>query len=215
MLKVRDLYCRRQHRVLLDDLAFTVGEGEVLQITGPNGSGKSTLLRILAGLYTGYVGEIAFEDQPVTAAPEAFRSSCVYLGHGLGLKQVLTPIENMQWRLALRGVVAGDAECVRALADAGLKGFETTPCHNLSAGQQRRVNIACLFPDPAILWLLDEPLTALDSAGVELLGAALAAHTARGGAAVVATHQLLDAALPVTSIALSGGREATLADEER
>ncbi len=144
-----------------------------------------------------------------------FRSACVYLGHGLGLKQVLSPLENMQWRLALRAVTAPEDGCLRALADAGLVGYEFTPCHNLSAGQQRRVNLACLLPDPARLWLLDEPLTALDSDGVALLSAALAAHTDRGGAAIVATHQPLDTSLPVTTVALGGGREVTLDDAER
>ncbi len=215
MLEAHGLYCRRQQRVLFDDLDLCVSAGQVLQITGPNGSGKSTLLRILAGLYSGFNGDIEFRDAPVAADPQGFRARAVYLGHGTGLKNVLTPLENMQWRLALRGIAAGRANCRRALADAGLAGFENMPCHSLSAGQQRRVNLACLFPDPAKLWLLDEPLTALDTAGIALLNAALAAHAARGGAALVATHQRLDSSLNCSELALDGGRALNDADWER
>ena len=62
-------------------------------------------------------------------------------------------------------------------------------CARLSAGQQRRVALARLGLDPSPLWLLDEPLTALDTGGQALVRQLMEAHRARGGAVLVATHQ--------------------------
>ncbi len=67
MLAARALYCRRQQRVLFDALDVTAEAGQIVQLTGANGSGKSTLLRILAGLYSGFSGDIEFDGVPVAA----------------------------------------------------------------------------------------------------------------------------------------------------
>jgi heme exporter protein A len=80
----------------------------------------------------------------------------------------------------------------QALAAVGLRGFEDTPCHALSAGQQRRIALARLYlPDLPTLWLLDEPFTALDTAGTAQLEAHLARHCDRGGTVVLTTHHEL------------------------
>ena len=81
-----------------------------------------------------------------------------------------------------------------ALAAMGLEALAGLPARMLSAGQRRRLAIARLSLSPAALWLLDEPTLGLDAASVARLGTLLAAHRARGGAVVAATH--LDLPLP-------------------
>jgi heme exporter protein A len=87
-----------------------------------------------------------------------------------------------------------DAQLVDALAQVKLAGYEETPCFQLSAGQLRRVALARLVFSRAKVWILDEPFTALDKAGVTQLEARLAAQAEKGGLVLVTSHQ--DMALP-------------------
>ncbi|MDO6749269.1 ATP-binding cassette domain-containing protein, partial [Gilvimarinus sp. 1_MG-2023] len=79
----------------------------------------------------------------------------------------------------------------QALEDVELGGYEETPCNQLSAGQQRRVGLSRLAIVPAPLWILDEPFTALDVAGVAWLEARIQQHVARNGAVIITSHHAL------------------------
>lgn len=167
-----------------------VVRGELVQIEGGNGAGKTSLLRILAGLSRhGFEGEVSV------------RAPMLYLGHQSGVKSLLSPRENLAWHVAGLGSPA-PAAIEAALAAVGLRGYEDVPAHTLSAGQHRRVNLARLYLHRAPLWLLDEPFTAIDRAGVQRLQARFAEHLGEGGAVVLTSHQHLDGALPVRSLAL-------------
>ena len=93
---------------------------------------------------------------------------------------------------------AGRETLERALAAVGLKAVADVPCGQLSQGQQRRTGLARALLSARRLWLLDEPLTALDAQGRELVGRIVAEHCAAGGAALCATHQPLGAAESAT-----------------
>ena len=80
----------------------------------------------------------------------------------------------------------------KALAEVGLKGFEDVPVANLSAGQKRRVGLARLYLEDTKVWILDEPLTAIDVVGVENLRQRFMRHVESGGAIVLTTHQSLE-----------------------
>ena len=77
----------------------------------------------------------------------------------------------------------------QALRQLGLKGREDLPARVLSAGQKRRVALTRLLLEKRKLWVLDEPLTALDKAAVEKLCGVIDAHLATGGMAVLTSHQ--------------------------
>ncbi len=77
----------------------------------------------------------------------------------------------------------------QALNDVGLKGYEDEYCAKLSAGQKRRVILAGLFVSDAKLWLLDEPFTALDPKGVEIVEQRIKKHSEQGGICIFTTHQ--------------------------
>ena len=190
ILRVDQLFCERGERILFQDLALIVCQGEVIQIKGPNGSGKTTLLRILCGLHDGYQGSITWCGETIADHPEDFFSSLTYLGHRVGVNKVLTPLENLRWSCGLRQEI-DDKEIYSALKDMGLKGFEESQCFALSAGQQQRVSLARLLLDLSNLWILDEPFTTLDRDGVKLLEGLLCKHIDRGGAALVTTHHNL------------------------
>jgi heme exporter protein A len=175
LLQLDGLGCQRDGRWLFRGLHVALQAGECLELEGANGSGKSTLIRIVAGLYPDYLGTLRAAD-------------CLYLGHRSGISALLTAAENLRWFAALqgsRGSVSG------ALAQVGMAGYERVLCQQMSAGQQRRVALARLLLGGGRLWLLDEPLTALDSAGQRLVESLIEAHLAAGGAVVCATHQPL------------------------
>jgi heme exporter protein A len=178
LLVADNLTCERDGRLLFQGLSFALRGGDIVELTGPNGSGKSTLLRCIAGLYPDYEGTI--EAQPG-----------LYLGHKLGLNGLLTATENLRWYRALSSG-AGDIEAV--LARVGMAGYERVPCQQLSAGQQRRVALARMLIGASPLWLLDEPMTALDGAGQRMVADLIRQHATQGGAVLCATHQPLEVA---------------------
>jgi heme exporter protein A len=175
LLDVADLACERDGRLLFTELRVRLRPGDCLELLGPNGSGKSTLLRAIAGLYPDYTGTIRAAES-------------LYLGHRPGISGLLTAEENLRWYAVLR---PGGRSPGEALAAVGLAGYERVPCQHLSAGQLRRVALARLVLCRSPLWLLDEPLTALDSAGQDIVRHLVATHLGAGGAALCATHQEL------------------------
>lgn len=178
LLHCQDLRCERDGRVLFADLALSLQAGQVCELLGSNGSGKSTLLRCIAGLYPEFDGNIRC-------------LSSVYFGHRLALSALLTAQENLLWYGALSGVELQPSAIEALLAKVGLAGYAPVAVAQLSAGQQRRVALARLLLVPTGVWLLDEPYTALDIAGQQLVDRLLQEHLSNGGAALCATHQRL------------------------
>jgi heme exporter protein A len=111
-----------------------------------------------------------------------------YAGHLPGIKDDLTAEENLRSALALAGSTVAADETRAALDAVGLLARRTLPARRLSAGQRRRIGLARLMLEPSPIWILDEPLTALDDDGQALLARTLARHLERGGLALVATH---------------------------
>lgn len=193
LLDVRGLVCVRHDRTLFRDLGFTLAAGEITQIEGANGSGKTSLLRLLCGLMLPAAGEVRWRGQDIQADRAGFFTELCYIGHHPGIKEELTPRENLRMALALgraRDGIGIDA----ALEQVGLYGYEDLPTRTLSAGQRRRVALARLLIVEATLWILDEPFTALDAQGRALIEGMLEAHSRRGGAALLTTHQPLSLA---------------------
>jgi heme exporter protein A len=187
-LEVRGLACARGATRLFRDVSFALMPGEWVAVRGPNGSGKTTLLRCAAGLTRPEAGDVLWDGRDTRHDPGAFRAQLLYAGHAAGINDDLTALENLRDALALRGACPG-AEALRgALAQVGLDRHRHLPARRLSAGQRRRIGLARLALDPAMLWALDEPLTALDDAGQSIFSNLLQVHLARGGCALVATH---------------------------
>jgi heme exporter protein A len=191
-LEVKQLFSERDDRVLFSDLCFQLNAGQLVQIAGPNGSGKTSLLRILAGLSSRYEGDVLWQGKSLQRQRHDYLQQLLYIGHGVGIKAVLSPVENLRWSCALRGISNSDALIMFALDKVGLGGFEGQPCFSLSAGQQRRVNLARLFCIPASLWILDEPFTAIDQRGVAEVEHWLSEFVSDGGAILLTTHHSLN-----------------------
>jgi heme exporter protein A len=186
-LTAHRLACVRDDRPLFRELSFGVAEGEVLQVDGRNGSGKTSLLRILCGLANPAEGEVRWRGQPLARVRSDYWLDLAYLGHAHGVKLELTPIENLRLARALKRPDP-QVSIENALERVGLLGFEDVPARSLSAGQCRRVALARLLTTQARVWILDEPLTAIDRRGVADLEALIVAHARAGGIVVLTTH---------------------------
>jgi len=169
LLRFEAVTLRRGGRLLFEDLDFALGAGEALQVSGPNGSGKSSLIRLAAGLLQAERGRI--ERSPAALADEN-----IALDRELPLKR------------ALKFWSASVEQAMEALAIAHLA---NVPVRLLSSGQGRRAGLARVVGSGAPLWLLDEPLNALDSEGAERLARIVEQHRANGGAIVAASHQTM------------------------
>ena len=188
MLTATDLACFRGDRLLFRDLNLKVNAGQALQVRGPNGCGKTTLLRILCGLTMLEAGTIHWRGRELSSHDPDYLRDLRYIGHSDGVKLVLSPRENLRIAMAL-DTGADEAALETALARLDLADFMDVPCRTLSAGQRRRVALARLTLGRARLWLLDEPFTAIDSAGSDTVRALIEAHLDGGGCAVLTSHQ--------------------------
>ena len=186
-LFARELKCERGGRLIFDGVNFSVSAGEAIAVTGPNGAGKSSLLRMIAGLLpiAGGVIDLANGETDVTLGEQAH-----YLGHRDAFKPALTVAENLAfWRKFLGGGAADVATDISASLNAvGIGHAADLPAAYLSAGQRRRLSFARLIAVKRPVWLLDEPISALDHSGQSMADALMADHLKVGGLIVAATH---------------------------
>jgi NitT/TauT family transport system ATP-binding protein len=180
---------------VLDDIAFTVREGEFVSLVGPSGCGKTTLLTILAALSPPDAGRVVFEDRPILAPPPGI--AIVFQDYSRSL---------FPWRRNVDNVVLGmhrDRRATRRekqeraaalLQRVGLAGYERFYPWQISGGMQQRVAIArALACNPRLL-LLDEPLAAVDAqTRAELQDLILALARERSQTCVLVTHDVEEA----------------------
>ena len=201
MLRVDDLTLARGGVPVLTGLSLALVPGQALILRGPNGAGKTTLLRSIAGL-----------QPPLSGRIEGAEDRVAYAAHADGLKAMLSVTEN----LAFWARIFGTSDITPALDAFDLHGLADRLAGTLSAGQKRRLGLARLLVTGRPLWVLDEPTVSLDTGAVALFAAALRAHLAQGGAALIATHidlgieaQVLD----ITPFRASAATRAGASDE--
>jgi heme exporter protein A len=192
MLEATALGCIRGDRRLFRDVNFSMSPGSLLQVQGPNGSGKTSLLRMICGLLAPAEGHIRWQGANIHSLGEEYFTSLTYVGHRNGLKEELTPDENVRFASGLAGIAVSREEAQNALATMGLAGRENLPARLLSEGQRRRTALARLLICRTSLWVLDEVLTSLDSSAVRFVTSLIEGHLNKGGIAIVATHHELE-----------------------
>ena len=169
LLRFEQVALRRGGRLLFEGLDFELGPGERLQVTGPNGSGKSSLFHLAAGLLRAERGRVE-------------RSHLALADDALALDRELPLGRALQfWNRSPE----------RAMAALGLAQLALVPVRLLSSGQLKRAMLARVAASGAPLWLLDEPLNALDVEGARKLGLLVEHHLESGGAVLATSHQRL------------------------
>ena len=175
-LTCRNLTVFRGGHPIIRDLSFDLPHGQALYVSGPNGSGKTTLLRGLATL-SSTTGEISWENKEIGSD---LKDILCYVGHQTPLKSTLTVSENLN--------VWGQNQLTYAEV-FGLTPLMSTPSRFLSAGQRRRLTLACLLNPTRPLWLLDEPTVGLDEQSQKAFNHIMDAHMKDGGLIILTGHQ--------------------------
>jgi heme exporter protein A len=169
LLRFEEVALRRGGRLLFEGLDLELGPGDALQVSGPNGSGKSSLIRLAAGL-------LGAERGRVERSKLALADDALALDRELPLARALR-----FWASEIDG----------ALDALGLARLADVPVRLLSSGQAKRASLARVAASNAPLWLLDEPLNALDRDGADRLASLVARHRDSGGTVLAASHQPL------------------------
>ena len=188
MLDVINLNFDYTDKPLLQGVNFSLDAGQLLHLHGHNGAGKTTLLKLLAGLLHPTEGEIRYLDQAITQNLAEYQQAICYVGHKAGISQVLTVRENCLFDLQRGPYCMPFDELMNRFS---LFGLEDTPCNLLSAGQRRRVGLLRILMSNASIWLLDEPLVALDQDAMSILMDCFRDHLDKGRQIILTSHQPL------------------------
>jgi NitT/TauT family transport system ATP-binding protein len=146
---------------VLEDISFSVEEGEFVAMVGPSGCGKSTLLRIINGIVPASAGQILYRGRQV----DGINLECALVFQSFALMPWLTVKANVEMGLEARGVLPAERERMAGvyIDKVGLDGFEEAYPRELSGGMKQRVGFArALAVEPKLL-LMDEPFSALDA----------------------------------------------------
>ena len=192
-----NLACRRGERLLFRQISFRLEAGAACHVTGANGAGKTTLIRALAGLTTPYAGTVTREG------------ALALLDERTGLDPDLPLARALAFWFGLDGAHEPDG----IMAALRLTELAEVPTRYLSTGQKKRAALARMVSQRAPVWLLDEPLSGLDTASQAMVSALVREHRADGGIALIASHQPLE--VPgMTSFAIEDFAPAETEEEE-
>jgi heme exporter protein A len=175
-------------------LSLSVRPGELVHLVGPNGAGKSTLVAIVAGLLRADTGSVEYFPQGDSAGPaEDRRLFLEYLpAEANGLFVKMDAVQNLSFWAQLRGAEASEERIFGALQRWHLDHpllRQRFPVEKFSTGMKRRLALARLELSPAPCWLLDEPVYGLDAEATVAFTRLVAAHLAKGGLALVVSHE--------------------------
>ncbi|HIV43100.1 MAG TPA: ABC transporter ATP-binding protein [Candidatus Faecalibacterium avium] len=168
MIQVSHLTKVYGRRTAVQDLSFTVEDGQICGLLGPNGAGKSTVMNILTGYIAPTSGSVSVEGHPLPEEAAAARACVGYLPETPPLYPDMTVAEYLRFAAELKGVRrAGRAAAVAAAARrTGVEDVMPRLIRSLSRGYRQRVGIAqALLSDPKVI-ILDEPTVGLDPAQV-------------------------------------------------
>ena len=147
----------------VQDLSFTVAQGEVVALLGPNGSGKTTSIKAAAGLIRPSHGTVLLGEPGRPSTDPDSRQACSYLPQRVTFPQALTGREVAEFYCRLRG--RGSERIEEVMAITGLNGSSARAVGTYSGGMTQRLGLAVAMAAQAPILLLDEPTAALDPDG--------------------------------------------------
>jgi heme ABC exporter ATP-binding subunit CcmA len=184
----------------LRDISFNVEPGSCLALLGRNGAGKTTLLKILAGLSKPGKGSVKILGEDARSQSTRYRTGV--LGHGIGIYDELSALENLRLFASLYGVPRPVQTAEEWLERAGLDRVRDGLVREFSRGMRQRLAVARAFIHNPSLLLLDEPFTALDDKAIAVLQSLLNKARSEGRTIIMSTHQLREALELASDVAL-------------
>lgn len=192
MLSIQHLSKRYCGIPAIDDVSFTVGEGEIVGYLGPNGSGKSTTVKIITGILEPSAGHVLFRGRDIREDRNAFRAQLGYVPEEAHVYTHLSGLEYLQLVGRLRGMQEAPltAKATRLLELLGLQSWRHSPISVYSKGMKQRVLIAAALLDDPQLLIFDEPLSGLDVVSARLFKDLLVELAAQGKSILYISHVL-------------------------
>ena len=194
MLEARQLTKKFGSLTALDALDLKVEAGEIVCLLGANGAGKTTTINLFLGFLEPTSGGAYVDGRNVAEAPDETKRRLAYIPEQVALYPQLTGLENLDFFLRLSGARRGADKLVSILGDAGLdEAAARRRASSYSKGMRQKVGIAIALAKDASALLLDEPLSGLDPSAANSLSASLRELKERGGAILMATHDIFRA----------------------
>ena len=168
MIEVSHLTKQYGNHLAVDDVSFTVADGQICGLLGPNGAGKSTIMNILTGYLSATSGQVTVAGHPLPEEADAAKACVGYLPEQPPLYPEMTVQEYLTFAAELKGVKKADRkeQVCRAARRTGLEAVLPRLIRSLSKGYKQRVGIAqALLGSPRLI-ILDEPTVGLDPAQV-------------------------------------------------
>ncbi len=208
MIEIHNLTKKFEQFTAVDNLSFTVKEGEVLGFLGPNGAGKSTTMKIITGFLSPTEGTVTIDGHDIGKQPIAAKSLLGYLPEGAPSYGDMTTLEFLRFIAAVRGFSGAELEqrVKRVVAQVELQSVSQQTIDTLSKGFKRRVGLAqAIMHDPKVL-ILDEPTDGLDPNQKHHVRQ-LIKNLARDKIVIISTHILEEVTAVCTrAIIISNGR---------
>lgn len=191
MIQVNHLIKTFGRFVAVDDVSFTVREGQVFAFLGPNGSGKTTTMKCIVGLNVPTAGRVLVNNLDVQGYPKETRQFISYLPQRVVFPENQSAREILRFYCQLRKLPLERAE--EALVRARFNGCADRPVSEFSGGMIQRLGLAVVsLPDAPIL-LLDEPTANLDPQGVKRFREFILNQKEQGKTIIFSTHLLQEA----------------------
>lgn len=168
MIEVSHLTKQYGNHLAVDDVSFTVADGQICGLLGPNGAGKSTIMNILTGYLSATSGQVTVAGHPLPEEADAAKACVGYLPEQPPLYPEMTVQEYLTFAAELKGVKKAERkeQVFRAARRTGLETVLPRLIRSLSKGYKQRVGIAqALLGSPRLI-ILDEPTVGLDPAQV-------------------------------------------------
>ena len=202
-VKVQELAITYGTFVAVENLSFTVNNGEIYGLLGPNGAGKTSTIKVLVGVLTPHAGSVEIYNTPISNEVAA-KSQIGYVPEEVVLIDSLTPREFFEFVASIRRLEPSvtNPRLERFVSAFELKQYFDTPIAALSMGNKQKVAIvAALLHDPKLL-ILDEPLVGLDARSSKILKELITFHAKKGGAVIFSTHIMEVAEKLCTKVAI-------------
>lgn len=164
VLEVNNLTKKFKDLTAVDNIKFSIEDGEIYGLLGPNGAGKSTVINMICGLISSNTGEMKILESDIKKNIKFTKKNIGLVPQSIAVYWELTALENVKFFGSLYGLKGKELEerSLEALEFVGLIDRIKEPCRNFSGGMSRRLNIACAIVHKPKIIIMDEPTVGID-----------------------------------------------------
>ena len=183
LIEIDNISLLRNEKSILENISFQIKKSKALNLYGLNGSGKTSLLKIIVGMTEPTSGFI----KNVSGDEDLFKKT-IYIGHKYGTKGNLTVEENLSYALTVNSKNS-QQKIKKALETYKMTRQKSMLTKNLSHGQKKKVSLMKTLITNSLLWVIDEPYSALDEESISIFNDTTKEYLKKGGALIMTSHK--------------------------